>query len=202
MTYDAEFDRRNETAGTHGGQGTSGIPGTSRSGRTGEQGFGSGEGHSSHGAGGTGIGTTGSHGGHDAGALGGHDGTFGGGGTGAQGGQHLGHGTGHGTGHDGHDSHGSGQHGAANSLLPHGEHDKLSTRLQHAVNGFVDGPRRAVEEADGVLEEAIRHLTDALAERRRGLRSRWEGDGGEAHTEDLRLALRSYREMTERVLRI
>jgi hypothetical protein len=93
-------------------------------------------------------------------------------------------------------------------LLPHEECDKLSTRLQHAVAGFVDEPRSAVEEADHVLEEVAARFTDAVTQRRRTLRNSWQtGDGGRddkaagaGDTEQLRLALRDYRELAERLL--
>ncbi|GCB49820.1 hypothetical protein [Streptomyces sp. NL15-2K] len=94
-------------------------------------------------------------------------------------------------------------------LLPHEESDKLALRLQHAIAGFVDGPRDAVEEADHVLEEAASRFTDAVTQRRRTLRMSWqmaEGGAGKpatsADTEQLRLALRDYRELAERLLRL
>ncbi|MFC8434597.1 hypothetical protein [Streptomyces sp. NPDC057253] len=97
-------------------------------------------------------------------------------------------------GSDGHDA----------RLLPHDECDKLSARLQHAVAGFVDEPRSAVEEADHVLEEVAARFADAVKQRRRTLRNSWqagEGKAGDAgDTEQLRLALRDYRELTERLL--
>lgn len=90
-------------------------------------------------------------------------------------------------------------------LLPHEETDTFSVRLQHAVGEFVDGPRDAVEEADHVLEELASRFTDAVTQRRRTLRMAWQstGDGkaAEMDTEQLRLALRDYRELTERLLR-
>ncbi|MFI6640008.1 hypothetical protein [Streptomyces sp. NPDC050504] len=94
--------------------------------------------------------------------------------------------------------------GAEASAYPDGERARLGERLQHAVSHFVDSPRRAVEEADGVLEETVRRLTEHLAERRRTLRTAWEGgaDRGAADTEELRVALRSYRETAERLLRL
>ncbi|WP_329443271.1 hypothetical protein [Streptomyces canus] len=93
-------------------------------------------------------------------------------------------------------------------LLPHEETDKLSTRLQHAVAGFVDEPRSAVEEADHVLEEVAARFTEAVTQRRRTLRNSWQAGGGgrddkavgAGDTEQLRLALRDYRELTERLL--
>ncbi|MFJ2556970.1 MULTISPECIES: hypothetical protein [unclassified Streptomyces] len=92
-------------------------------------------------------------------------------------------------------------------LFPSAESDRLSQRLQEALNSFVDGPRRSVEEAAGVLEEAARQLTTALAERPRSLRAGWDGDRDDgaadgSDTEELRLALQSYREMTQRLLRV
>lgn len=87
-------------------------------------------------------------------------------------------------------------------LLPQDERDKLGLRLQQALSTFVDSPRQAVEEADGLFDDAVRHLTETLTERRRTLREGWQGHDTEAHTEELRLALRQYREATERLLRI
>ncbi|NNN36989.1 hypothetical protein HLK59_42920 [Streptomyces sp. S3(2020)] len=100
--------------------------------------------------------------------------------------------------------HGEGSH--RGRLIPHDESDKLSLRLQHAVAGFVDEPRNAVEEADHVMEEVASRVTDALTRRRRTLRTSWQ-DGADKHgnagdTEQLRLALRDYRELTDRLLHL
>ncbi|WP_329534385.1 hypothetical protein OG568_34540 [Streptomyces sp. NBC_01450] len=90
------------------------------------------------------------------------------------------------------------------ALLSHDECDKYALRLQHAVGGFVDGPRASVEEADHVLEELTTEFTDAMTRRRRTLRTTWQaaGEGDTADTEKLRLALRDYREVTERLLHL
>ncbi|MFE2299080.1 hypothetical protein ACFXAW_12840 [Streptomyces sp. NPDC059445] len=91
-------------------------------------------------------------------------------------------------------------------MLPLDEHDKFSLRMRHAVGGFIDGPQASVEEADHVLEELAGRFTEAVTRRRRDLRTSWqagnEDKAGGEHTERLRLALRDYREMTERLLRI
>jgi len=87
-------------------------------------------------------------------------------------------------------------------LLPRGEHDKLTLRLQQALTTFVDSPRQAVEEADSVFDEVATHFTNTLAEQRRVLRSGWQDQDTEAQTEELRLALRQYREITERLLHL
>ncbi|MGW0904578.1 hypothetical protein [Streptomyces sp. NPDC002853] len=88
------------------------------------------------------------------------------------------------------------------ALLPQDQHDKLGLRLQQALSTFVENPRQAVEEADSLFDEAVRHLTETLTEHRRVLRASWQGHDTEAHTEELRLALRQYREATERLMRI
>ncbi|MFD9196209.1 hypothetical protein ACFWCA_49465, partial [Streptomyces phaeochromogenes] len=85
---------------------------------------------------------------------------------------------------------------------PQGERDKLTLRLQQALNTFIDSPRQAVEEADSVFDEVTTHFTNTLTEQRRVLRSGWQGQDTEAQTEELRVALRQYRELTERLLRM
>ncbi|MFD7467648.1 hypothetical protein [Streptomyces tendae] len=101
----------------------------------------------------------------------------------------------------------AGAAGAAGPLLAAGESDRLGRRLHHAVTGFVDAPQASVEEADRVLEEISARFTDAVAHRRRTLRSSWQEagpDGGapSTDTEQLRLALRDYRELADRLMRL
>ncbi|MBV7698441.1 hypothetical protein [Streptomyces sp. TRM70350] len=90
-------------------------------------------------------------------------------------------------------------------LLPREETDKFELRLQQAVSSFVDGPRAAIEEADHVLEEIAARFTDAVTQRRRTLRRSWEATDeatpATSDTEQLRLALRDYRELADRLLR-
>ncbi|MFI1409171.1 hypothetical protein ACH4Y0_04440 [Streptomyces sp. NPDC020707] len=88
-------------------------------------------------------------------------------------------------------------------LMPHDEGDKWSQRLHDAVAGFVDGPRGSVEEADRVLQEVAERFTEAVTQRRRALGTSWQSSADDkADTEQLRLALKDYRELTERLLRI
>ncbi|MGW7243175.1 hypothetical protein [Streptomyces sp. NPDC054804] len=91
-------------------------------------------------------------------------------------------------------------------LMPNEECGQLERRLQHAVTGFVDEPRAAVEEADRALEELSARLTDAVDRRRRTLRGSWQETDrdhpGTADTEQLRLALRDYRELADRLMHI
>ncbi|QNP72975.1 hypothetical protein IAG44_28445 [Streptomyces roseirectus] len=105
---------------------------------------------------------------------------------------------------------GQGRHGAQAGrgapLLAHDECDKLEERMRHAVAEFVDQPREAVAEADQVLEELAARFTEAVTRRRRTVRGAWQspdGDGAASgDTEQLRLALRDYRELCERLLHV
>ena len=65
--------------------------------------------------------------------------------------------------------------------------------------GFVDDPRQAVQQADELVAEVMKSLASNFAEQR----SRLEdgiGHGGEVNTENLRVALRSYRSFFQRLL--
>ncbi|MEV5143745.1 hypothetical protein AB0L14_04670 [Streptomyces sp. NPDC052727] len=90
-------------------------------------------------------------------------------------------------------------------LLPHEETEQWERRLREVVAGFVDEPRQAVEQADRTVEEIAARFTEAVTRRRRTLRTSWEGTEGrgpaaETDTEQLRLALRDYRELAGRLL--
>jgi hypothetical protein len=86
------------------------------------------------------------------------------------------------------------------------EVDRLTRRMDTAVGGFVDDPKRAVREADAVLEETATRLTRLLEERRSALRKSWHGDStadnSTGDTEELRVALTHYRDMARQLLNI
>lgn len=100
------------------------------------------------------------------------------------------------------DAHGSRPGGVR--LLDDADRDRLGERLHHALAGFVDSPRDSVAEAAEVLDEAEKQLLASLKERRTALRAGWQKNGDArdraADTEQLRLTLRTYREVTERLL--
>ncbi|MCX4767803.1 hypothetical protein OG562_44005 [Streptomyces sp. NBC_01275] len=87
-------------------------------------------------------------------------------------------------------------------LLPSDERDKIVRRLGRALNTFADTPREALEEADAALEEASAQLVNALAERRRALRAGWQDQDPATQSAELRIALREYREITQRLLHL
>lgn len=94
-------------------------------------------------------------------------------------------------------------HDGAEALLPTGDQDKLAHRLHQAVADFVESPHRAVEEAESTFDAVVAGLTDALKERRNTLHvdDRDGGDPG-TRTEELRITLQHYRDLTERLLKV
>lgn len=86
-------------------------------------------------------------------------------------------------------------------LVPAGRRADFESRWREIQAAFVDDPRRAVDEADALVAEVTRALTASFSDRKAAL-ERHAGSGGDAETEELRQALRSYRALFERVLRI
>jgi hypothetical protein len=65
--------------------------------------------------------------------------------------------------------------------------------------GFVDEPRQAVQQADELVAQAIKCLAEKFAEERNKLEQEWDR-GDEVNTEDLRVALQTYRSFFHRLL--
>ena len=86
-------------------------------------------------------------------------------------------------------------------LLAAGEADGLRDRWSSIQAGFVDEPRRAVEQADGLVAEAMKRLAEMFAQERSNLEQQWDR-GGDVSTEDLRQALQRYRSFFTRLLAI
>jgi hypothetical protein len=86
--------------------------------------------------------------------------------------------------------------------LFHGEEaNGFRTRWGAIQTGFVDEPRRAVEEADTLVAEVMKRLAEVFAGERTELERQWDR-GDQISTEDLRVALRRYRSFFERLLTI
>jgi hypothetical protein len=86
-------------------------------------------------------------------------------------------------------------------LLPDEIADELRPRWADIQASFVDEPRRAVEQADALVADAIGRLSEGFAQARSTLERDWDR-GEEVSTEDLRLALRRYRTFFDRLLQI
>lgn len=66
--------------------------------------------------------------------------------------------------------------------------------------GFVDDPRRTVEQADYLVDLVLSKLTEDLRQERAQLVRRWDRGAEDVSTEELRQALREYRTLLERLL--
>jgi len=89
----------------------------------------------------------------------------------------------------------------ANPLFPGNELEGLRTRWKEIQTGFVDEPRKAVEQADGLVASAMKRLAEVFAEERSGLEQQWDR-GDNVSTEDLRVALQRYRTFFDRLLSV
>ncbi len=65
--------------------------------------------------------------------------------------------------------------------------------------GFVDEPRRAVQEADKLVAAVMKRLAEGFANERSALEKQWDG-GTSVSTEELRVALQRYRSFFDRLL--
>jgi hypothetical protein len=85
------------------------------------------------------------------------------------------------------------------ALLPHDEGAGYQFRWQELQTGFVDEPRRTVEQADELVAQVMQRLADSFASERERLEGQW-GRGEDVSTEDLRVALQRYRAFFRRLL--
>jgi hypothetical protein len=88
---------------------------------------------------------------------------------------------------------------APGPLFENADASGYRTRWSAIQTGFVDEPRKAVEEADTLVAEVMKRLAEVFAEERQRLESAWERTD-QVSTEDLRLAMRRYRSFFERLL--
>lgn len=89
----------------------------------------------------------------------------------------------------------------AETLFADGELSDLRSRWTDVQSAFVDDPRGCVQKADGLVADVVDRLTSGFAQARSQLEEQW-GRGEEASTEDLRIALKRYREFFERLLAV
>jgi len=77
----------------------------------------------------------------------------------------------------------------------------LRQRWSDVQAGFVDEPRRAVEQADSLVADVMKRLAEGFANERASLERQWDR-GDNVTTEDLRIALQRYRSFFDRLLSV
>ena len=80
-----------------------------------------------------------------------------------------------------------------------GEHERFAARWQEIQAEFVDDPRRAIQDADALVDDLMQRLNQMLARERAQLDSRVRA-GEDISTEDLRQGLQRYRLLVQRLL--
>lgn len=86
-------------------------------------------------------------------------------------------------------------------LFPDNDRENFRSRWHEIQGNFVDEPRRAVEQADQLVDSVIKRLTDVFASERNKMEQEWS-KGQDVSTEDLRQALRRYRSFFDRLLSV
>jgi len=84
-------------------------------------------------------------------------------------------------------------------LVSGAEADRFRSRWMDVQTRFVDGPQGAVEDADALVADVMRHLAKTFADERASLEKQWS-EGDSASTEDLRVAMTRYRSFFDRLL--
>jgi len=87
------------------------------------------------------------------------------------------------------------------ALLVATEATELRRHWEAIQIGFVDEPRRAVEDADSLVAQAMKRVAEVFAEERARLERQWS-EGQDVSTEDLRVALTRYRSFFDRLLSV
>jgi hypothetical protein len=95
----------------------------------------------------------------------------------------------------------SAQSSTDTSLFPDAELAEMRRGWDSVQAGFVDDPKRCVEQADGLVADFVEQLSSGFAKARSRLEQQWSR-GEEASTEDLRIALKRYREFFDRLLAV
>jgi hypothetical protein len=86
-------------------------------------------------------------------------------------------------------------------LFSTNESKDLRARWDTIQVGFVDEPRRAVQQADTLVAETMKRLAEIFAQERSNLEAQWDKNEN-VSTENLRQALRRYRSFFARLLAI
>ena len=87
------------------------------------------------------------------------------------------------------------------ALFADNDLSELRSRWNDVQAAFVDDPRACVQKADSLVSSAVDQLTANFSHTRAQLEEQWSR-GEEASTEDLRVALKRYRDFFDRLLSV
>lgn len=93
------------------------------------------------------------------------------------------------------------QPSSATPLFSDSDIGDLRNRWNNVQTGFVDQPRKAVEEADNLVASVMKRLAESFANERSNLEKQWDR-GDNVSTEDLRVAFQRYRTFFDRLLNV
>ena len=95
----------------------------------------------------------------------------------------------------------SAESSSAKSLFADEDLSSLRSRWDDVQAAFVDDPKQCVQKADALVAKVVEQLTAGFSDARSRLEAQW-ARGEDASTEDLRLALKRYREFFQRLLSV
>jgi hypothetical protein len=87
------------------------------------------------------------------------------------------------------------------NLFTADEGESFRSRWRQIQGSFVDDPRKAVEEANQLVDSVFNRLTEIFGNERNNLEQKWS-KGQDVSTEDLRVALQRYRSFFDRLLAV
>jgi len=87
------------------------------------------------------------------------------------------------------------------SLLADNDLSGLRSRWDDVQAAFVDNPKECVQKADILVAEVVEQLTTGFSDARSRLEAQW-ARGEKVSTEDLRVALKRYRDFFQRLLSV
>jgi hypothetical protein len=84
-------------------------------------------------------------------------------------------------------------------LFEKNEAEQFRSEWLEIQSRFVDDPSVSVKDADELVANVIKNITRNFADKRTSLETQWKS-GDDVSTEDLRVALKSYRSFFDRLL--
>ena len=88
---------------------------------------------------------------------------------------------------------------AGEPLISKQQIEQLRTQWNSIQTNFVDQPRKAVEDADSLVDGALKQIQESFVLQRANLEKKWR-HGDDVSTEDLRVALQHYRAFFDRLV--